>query len=414
MGLRQSFLRTLCDHHACAVDHPRAVVARLLAIGLMVDVQGKTLAAGVMPVMASEDMHLHDSVSYWEGVQAALAHAGLLKSAMGMDPDDALKIVDVNLDELPALPPGDRDYERRLETRSRIKAQNKSNRRQRYAIIMRQRTEVYTSLYQSVEPKAPIFARELREACDYTRDGIAGGYFDGVTAYRMVYDKLFAEKRTQMDVDFYNAAKELQTKTRLPDGCTADAFMAKAVAWIYKIRPHLAQPFSDEDAARYIINLMPKRLGADARRIEQQVEQEGKMSDLMYLSRELRKVVYKDQNPSTVKASALVQVDQELAAGFDLGVLADMTGMALAAATPKTKPVTAPLKLLGGTGGKWCSKCPHPNAMPCFVNPSWEGPFPVWLHMSAERKKPYLKGRQEICQGWRHLRHDRPALRQRH
>ena len=44
----------------------------------------------------------------------------------------------------------------------------------------------------------------------------------------MMYAKLFAEERTQLDTDFYNAAKELQTKSRLPDGCTADEFMAKA------------------------------------------------------------------------------------------------------------------------------------------------------------------------------------------
>ena len=58
---------------------------------------------------------------------------------------------------------------------------------------------------------------------------------------------------------------------------TADEFMSKAVAWIYKIRPHLAQPFTDRDAAKYIVQLMPKRLGADAR--------QGKLEDLMYLTR---------------------------------------------------------------------------------------------------------------------------------
>ena len=245
-----------------------------------------------MPVMAGEDLHLHDAVSYWENVQAVLAHFSLLKAAMGMVPDDAKKIVDVDLGELPVLPPDHPQYYRNLETRLRIKTQNKSNRIQRYAIVMKQRTAVYTMLYKSVEPKAPIFARELREACDYSCDGIEGGYFDGITAYRMVYAKLFHEKRTQMDVDFYNAAKDLQVKNKLPDGCSAETFMAKAVAWIYKIRPHLAQPFSDEDAAQYIIQLMPKRLGSDARRIEKEVENAGRKDDLMYLSRELKKAVF--------------------------------------------------------------------------------------------------------------------------
>ena len=143
-----------------------------------------------MPVMAGEDLHLHDAVSYWENVQAVLAHFSLLKAAMGMVPDDAKKIVDVDLGELPVLPPDHPQYYRNLETRLRIKTQNKSNRIQRYAIVMKQRTAVYTMLYKSVEPKTPIFARELREACDYSCDGIEGGYFDGITAYRMVYAEI--------------------------------------------------------------------------------------------------------------------------------------------------------------------------------------------------------------------------------
>ena len=165
----------------------------------MVDSKGlSSPLTGTMPMLSGEDMHLHDAVSYWESAQAALAQAGLLKTAMGMEPDDALKIVDIDIAKLPELQPTDSGYERRLETRLRIQAQNKSNRRQRYSIIMRQRTEVYSLMYRSVESKAPIFARELREACDYSRDGVAGGDFDGVTAYRMVYSKLFAEQRTQM------------------------------------------------------------------------------------------------------------------------------------------------------------------------------------------------------------------------
>ena len=102
----------------------------------MVDVQASTLPAGAMPKFAGEDMRLHDAVAYWEGAQAALAHAGLLKSAMGMIPDDASRIVDINPSELPVLPPEHPQYYRQLETLLRIKTQNTSNRRQRYAIIM--------------------------------------------------------------------------------------------------------------------------------------------------------------------------------------------------------------------------------------------------------------------------------------
>ena len=129
----------------------------------MADHQGNTPHAG-MPVMSGEEMHLHDAVAYWEAAQGALADAGLLKAAMGMEPDESRKIVDIDPNELPVLPPEHPQYYRQLETMLRIKTQNKSNRRQRYAIVMKQRTSVYSMMYQSAQPKAPIFARELREA----------------------------------------------------------------------------------------------------------------------------------------------------------------------------------------------------------------------------------------------------------
>ena len=54
-----------------------------------------------MPEMSGEDMHLHEAVQFWESTQGFLAHAGLLKAAMGMEPDESEKIVDVDLRELP-------------------------------------------------------------------------------------------------------------------------------------------------------------------------------------------------------------------------------------------------------------------------------------------------------------------------
>ena len=106
-------------------------------------------------------------------------------------------------------------------------------------------------------------------------------------------------------------------------------------------------------------------------------------------------MVYKDQ-ATAAKAPAFVQVAEEDFAGFDLVTLAGLTGMSLAAANPKKppgKPQQPPMQLKGGVGGKWCSKCPHPEGTTCFLDPNWEGPFPVWLHQSAEKKKPFLKGR---------------------
>ena len=46
----------------------------------MTDHQGKGSTGGEMPIMSSEEMHLHDAVAFWEAIQAALANAGLLKA----------------------------------------------------------------------------------------------------------------------------------------------------------------------------------------------------------------------------------------------------------------------------------------------------------------------------------------------
>ena len=115
--------------------------------------QGSTTPAGEMPIMAGEDVRLHDAVQFWESAQAALAHAGLLKAAMGMEPDDAKQIVDLDLNQLHALAPEHPQYYRQVESILRIKTQNKSNRIRRYAIVMKQRTDVYTMFYKSAEAK---------------------------------------------------------------------------------------------------------------------------------------------------------------------------------------------------------------------------------------------------------------------
>ena len=88
-----------------------------MLVGLMVDGQGHPSPMGsTMPILSGEDMHLHDAVAYWESAQAALAHAGLLKAAMGMTPDDAAKIVDIDSSELPQLAEDHPQYYRQLET----------------------------------------------------------------------------------------------------------------------------------------------------------------------------------------------------------------------------------------------------------------------------------------------------------
>ena len=87
--------------------------------------------------------------------------------------------------------------------------------------------------------------------------------------------RLFGNARKKHDVKFYDVAKDIQAKSRLPDGCKATDFEVRAHAWIFKIRPHLRQTYADEDAADFIMDMVPKRVGADALRIKADLQKEG-------------------------------------------------------------------------------------------------------------------------------------------
>ena len=180
---------------------------------------------------------------------------------------------------------GDRDYDRRQELRITTRKRNAINRIDRHRVVMSERTAIFTAIYEAAEQTAPMFARELKEACGYAQlDATLAGYVDGSLAYSLAYAKLFQAKRSKADVDFYDAAKQIQKRTTLNDGCRASEFVSKAHAWIYKIRPYLAQPYSDEDAAEYLAELMPMRLGGDERRLKDKFESEGKLA-ISYNSR---------------------------------------------------------------------------------------------------------------------------------
>ena len=350
---------------------------------------GSSLTLNPFP---GENPRLHDSVQWWESSQTRFAASGLLTTAQGGAPTTAERIVDVPLDSLPDLPADHPHFEKRRETRIRTQAQNASNARQRFAIIMEGRTKVFAAIYQSAENSAPMFARELRERCDYARHGVDGGYFDGTLAYRIVYSKLFSTERTKADREFYKAAEQLQRSSRLSDGCKAEDFMRRAYAWIYKIRPHLPQAYSDSDAADFLIDMMPKRLASDARRIRGECQRDGTYLNLMHLARELEKVVFEDQT-SPSPSPSLVVVPVDVSAKYDLVALSNMCGMALTANSSKL-PKDSDLGMVAGDGTtKWCPRCPHGAGRSCFADPDFAGPFPPSVHLNPERKKAFLQAK---------------------
>ena len=103
-----------------------------------------------------------------ENATAKLGDLKLLAvAANGREHPTAACIVDVDLTTLPELPPehSHRDYSRRVETRSRMIAQNESNDRKRYTITMDARTELYAKLKACTARTAPLLSRRLQETC---------------------------------------------------------------------------------------------------------------------------------------------------------------------------------------------------------------------------------------------------------
>ena len=88
----------------------------------------------------------------------------LLAVAQGQIPAAAAQIIDIDLSSLPELPQDHRDYQRRLETRIKVQAQNDANASKRWAIVMDAWTDLYIAIKACTETTAPVFSRQLRDA----------------------------------------------------------------------------------------------------------------------------------------------------------------------------------------------------------------------------------------------------------
>ena len=95
---------------------------------------------------------------------------------------------------------------------------------QRYSIWMELRTGLFASIYNSAEESDPIFAQYIYESCDYRRLGLMEGHFDGELAFKMAHTHLFGEARSKADIEYYDLAKDIQKKSKLPVGCKAADF----------------------------------------------------------------------------------------------------------------------------------------------------------------------------------------------
>ena len=280
------------------------------------------------PQFPGEDFLAHAAATYKEQVETALAMRELLFVAQGGEHPSVKAIKDVDLTRLPALAPTDRDYNRREETRIKILTQNEANAEKRIALQLKYWTEVYAWFKQSTELSAPVLSRELKDACDLSTRGVEGGFFDGPRAYAIVLHRLANPNRSEADKDFYRAAERVQRGSALADGCQATEFSKKALAFILKIRPYLAQGYSDDDTSQYIIDLMPKALREGGRRIKAELRREGRYHDHMHVVQTCRALVHEEQK-APAPAPALVALAAVDIGCHDLESLSRTTGMML-------------------------------------------------------------------------------------
>ena len=335
------------------------------------------------PQFPGENALKHVADKWIQTCETRLGGMGLLSVARGGKTPESLELRDTP--QLPALPPGDSGYQRRVEAIHRIAASNAEKAERRYVLEMRAWNKLYGLVLSSVEGVSTLLAQELRTLCAITEGGEDGSNFDGPLAWRVVLMLLTKAERTKEDKKYYKTAEELQLRHHLPDGCPAEDYSKKAHAYVANILPNLAQSYTPEDAGDYIIDLMPRGLRESGRRIRERLIAEGRLTDLVHVVRVCRSLVAEEQTTSkaipTLVATAEIDV-------FNIMALAETTGMQLNGGnlghgTPG----------LVGDSIKWCKGCPHPKGK-CFMDPSFAGPLPVSVHQNEARRGGVEAGRK--------------------
>jgi hypothetical protein len=371
-----------------------------MTTGTADDTDTRRNSAQRLPEFPGENFLAHQGSQWLESAEAIMAAAQLIAVAKGFPPQSTACIVDVDLDDLPALPASHRDYERRLEARTKVQAQNKANHEKRWTLEMNARTIIYTMCKQCTEKTAPILSRELKELCDLSHQ-LHGGFFDGPRAWSTLVHKIKGGSRTETDKDFYRGAERLQRASPLADGATAEEYSKRALAWFVHIRPNLAQSYDDDDTAAYLISLMPKALREGGRRIKREMIADGTIHDFTHVIQTCRQLVLEEQK-AAAPSPPFVMVHHADLENHDLESMQRTTGMYLSldgccAGGHPFGGSSGSAASLGGafvaSPGKWCADCPHGEGRYCFQDPAWPGPPPLNVFLNKERWKGILAAR---------------------
>ena len=101
--------------------------------------------------------------------------------------------------------------------------------------------------------------------------------------------------------------------TPLADGCSANDYSKKALAFLVNINPNLPQPYESKDVATYLFISRPayvcpsKALRESGRRIKAELAAAGRLEDHMHVISKWRELVQEEQK-GTSQAPALALI----------------------------------------------------------------------------------------------------------
>ena len=355
---------------------------------------------GGLEPFPSDEPYRHQILLWHESAKVQLAPMGLLQVAEGSLPATASLLTIVDLSAFPAAVPGTPDYMRVFMARRKIEEENRVNAARKRIITMQAYTKLYMMLAAACEKTAPATFRRMQQLCEmrvlYPSMPELHCYYDGPRAWRLLNDKM-SVTRTRNDRDFYRKAEDIQRAHQLPNGCPATGFIAKAHAFILWIMPNLAQPYTPVGAVEYILELLPRSLKADARRLQRELEAEGRHGDLYYVTEKARTVVFDEQRFATLNPTL---VDESEIKPFSIKDLSTTTGMNLKLKGGGMAASSTPAGATSGNGTKkWCPRCPHFNMftkkpLVCFQCPTWTGPWPPSIDQNDSKRAELEDGRR--------------------
>ena len=208
-----------------------------------------------------------------------------------------LEIKLVPLDELKALLPRERTdagYARIKERLILYESENEAKEQKRFHIQMSAYTTIYFELEGAMTRHASHLVDWARRLCDFKALGISGGYFDG-PRLNLILDAMLTRKdRPRNEIALYEKADHMQRKARLPDGVAAEKYTALAHAFIENILPNLMRPYPPLEAARRLVDMMPKNLEQAGWSLMEELERKGLITDessLPYVASRCRELV---------------------------------------------------------------------------------------------------------------------------